>query len=157
MRGLFQRSFFSCSSVAQSVEQATVNRWVAGSSPARGAKSLWPTTHLAEGNPLLRSMCQRLTHFMTRRLTSMRRPRLEAPIFANAFRPFGHSPVYISRNASLAGPANAVIGLAEAFKRTRHSTVDRLPARIIITVGGAPRTSAKLSKSLILSDNHKII
>jgi hypothetical protein len=27
-----------CSPVAQSVEQAAVNRWVAGSSPARGAK-----------------------------------------------------------------------------------------------------------------------
>jgi hypothetical protein len=36
----FEINKYLSSSVAQSVEQTTVNRWVAGSSPARGAKLL---------------------------------------------------------------------------------------------------------------------
>ena len=39
-----------CSPVAQLVEQAAVNRWVAGSSPARGAISF--PGYLSPGSPL---------------------------------------------------------------------------------------------------------
>jgi hypothetical protein len=40
------------SPIAQSVEQVTVNHWVAGSSPARGAKNLAKINHL-EKRPAL--------------------------------------------------------------------------------------------------------
>ena len=50
--------FFLYSSVAQLVEQLTVNQLVAGSSPARGAKKYYPTLEI-----LLLDTCKDLLNF----------------------------------------------------------------------------------------------